>query len=505
MAVLSRAVVESPVGVCLHTPTGLSTAANGAGEGACASRNVNGAPWHLVEMLENLTGVGMHEDTWLKTKVRRAELERQTDALCWKLEQSGVEVYRADPNRVVVMGLCSGGVEDVAQRRNINFLPAVAAANRSGMLKDLTYFADSHPNLRYWVVTNGPRCTLENVRERICDLSRCVSKFAAQSWMKDNDIEVVFRGVECTFRREPGGKITVHPHANLLLWPKRHLGGEKWSEVLAKAHAYFGWHFADNGRLVSPDEAVKYPFKPAEMEGLTGEELAELREQLHGLKLIQPMASFARMRRDLEAARLRVGKARDRSGVWRWVLVRRPSLRPRDTPVEAPDVQSGQMESELKELGSANPPKDLVLGLSSPQPRFAARMEPVLRVVNPTCGVAELCDRNGLGDLLAAARRLWAEREGGREAALESTHTRQLSGPSGLGTPGREYRLKNAVDRRLAKEKAAPAWAAALTPSMMERLYPESAKLQRERKQRRHALFGDDGFAAGEETSQTVD
>ena len=67
-----------------------------------------------------------------------------------------------------------------------------------------------------------------------------------------------------------------------------------------------GAHVHDAGRLVKPEEAIKYPFKPAELERLEGPALAWVYREARGLKLAQPLGEFAEFWRELDRRRLKV-------------------------------------------------------------------------------------------------------------------------------------------------------------------------------------------------------
>ena len=58
---------------------------------------------------------------------------------------------------------------------------------------------------------------------------------------------------------------------------------------LAWMHRFFGAHVHDAGRLRKPEEAIKYPFKPADLARLDGQAMAWVYRQTQKLKIAQPL------------------------------------------------------------------------------------------------------------------------------------------------------------------------------------------------------------------------
>ena len=113
---------------------------------------------------------------------------------------------------------------------------------------------------------------------------------------------MVYRGTEFTVDEA----LSFHPHAHLLFAPRGPMPKHRWQEFLSWMHRFFGAHVHDAGRLVKPEEAIKYPFKPADLERLDGPALAWVGREIQGLKLAQPLGDFAEFWRDLERRRLKV-------------------------------------------------------------------------------------------------------------------------------------------------------------------------------------------------------
>ena len=123
-------------------------------------------------------------------------------------------------------------------------------------------------------------------------------------------IDVVYRGSEFTV----DAAATFHPHANIIYAPRKPLSKGQWSAFLTWSHRRLGAHWKDCGRLAKPDEAIKYPFKPTDLRGLSAPALGWLYRELERLKLAQPMGSFAAFWRQLEQHGEKIAFVADRRG-----------------------------------------------------------------------------------------------------------------------------------------------------------------------------------------------
>ena len=354
----------------------------------------------IFDLARELTGYEVHADTWLDSRNERAKLQVMTDQLVEKLREGGIEPLRKSQATISIVGVCTGKVEVVTQYRNINFLPVVAAANRSQVLRRMDFFAQSRPFLRYGVVTNGPRCPISELRTSLCALGRAVSNFGSRAELKSWGVELVFRGSEFTVRREADGLVTCHPHANVVFNFSRRLAPEQFREFLRFAHEQFPGHWRDCGRLREAAEAVKYITKPAELLGLSSGELCALQKAVHGLKLVQPMGEFAALGRRLKGEGVKLGK-RLVQGVWRWCKVRK----------------AGRDGGPTEARGES---KDVVLSVLPPQPRFVPRLEPCLLVMNFSGDLVAAVEKANLGEMLCPALEAWMR------PPLSFTPTRQL-------------------------------------------------------------------------------
>jgi len=246
---------------------------------------------------------------WATSKKRRAELDEQTEALANLLEEAGIKA-RGESD-VVSISAVTGIVTPLVPYRPVRFLPAVANRDRRPMLNALRYWLDNeadHPEyMRYAVITAGePIPAFGDLRGALQSMARKISKWAHEA-REMYDIQVHFRGSEFTRKTAaergmpeyPADTILYHPHANVLLEPKRKLpkeGPRSWGAFLEWSHDYLDAHWEDCGRVEDVREIVKYVVKPSDL--LHGEkpidaaETKWLYESLFRLNLAQPMGDF---------------------------------------------------------------------------------------------------------------------------------------------------------------------------------------------------------------------
>lgn len=230
--------------------------------------------------------------------MRWYELLQQTNHLADLLEAQGIRA-REERTGIIVFGEVTGKLEEHRDFRPIRFLPLVAQRERQGMLNALMYFqanAEGGRYMRYAVVTAGERIPAHRpLRIAIRKLGRDISRWASEA-MQRFDIDVVYRGTEFTVDHHG----TYHPHSNVLYIPRRKLQPHEWSQFLAWTRQRLGAHWQDCGKLIEPREALKYPFKPTDLDGRPGAEIAWLFNELFRMKLAQPLGAFKRFWKDLD-------------------------------------------------------------------------------------------------------------------------------------------------------------------------------------------------------------
>ncbi len=322
---------------------------------------------------------------------------------------------RKAEGKLSIVGLMTGESVDVVAYRHLNFLPSVAADNRSQLCKRLAYFAEKNPYLRYLVFTNGPRCGIRDLRDRLRRLHRAVSQIASEPALKHWGITFELRVSEVTAAKaftddsgevlveHPSGDISkrapagegvkdgewsYHPHANVIINKARFLADDEWREYLSWMHAVCPGAWNDNGVLKDAKEAVKYFTKPAEIIEHTPAELVGLYAATFGLHLAQTMSAFRAFALKLKDDRVKLSHRLCRDGVWRWCFVR--------------------LSTKEQKLGDAGGTCiDSILSLLSPQPKFLPRLEPCALVSNYSGQFERMLRTSNIEDYLKAFHSRW--------------------------------------------------------------------------------------------------
>ena len=121
------------------------------------------------------------------------------------------------------------------------------------------------------------------------------------------EIEIILRSSEFTVHDEASGR-SVHPHANVLYTPRSRLTKRQFRQFLKETNERFGAWWKDCGILHSPEEAIKYVSKPADLETLADAEIVWLFNETYRLKFAQPLGSrsaayYIRQRRPSNTSR----------------------------------------------------------------------------------------------------------------------------------------------------------------------------------------------------------
>lgn len=413
------------------------------------------------------TGRGLNPELWRERRDSDARLVAQTDSLVAALERTGINATGA--NDVVAVGLITREFERLNGYRSICFLPLVAQRDRRPMLNELRYFRSQHRShgkyMRYAVITNGPTVPAQGMppadvvairqkiqesdcdkvreelrqglkehaffegRQRTQDLARTISRVA--DWAREKyGIDFVYRGIEYTVKqRGSDDHVSMHPHANVLYTPPPNLSKRKWRSFLSEMHDQLGgWHWQDNGVLENPKEAIKYAFKPVELEGISDATVRWLYEQTFGLKMAQPMGAFMRWRHDELTVQEWFNEI---SQTWGTKQIKGAKMRRRKhRKVVTFDYAKGPYSdgpslgvcSVRKRPGSgsskqttivaegAPPPENVLMGITMPQRRFSPFSEPCALIMNYTPTPATEWGQEALDGLAresAAMRPVW--------------------------------------------------------------------------------------------------
>jgi hypothetical protein len=316
------------------------------------------------EVMRLNTGWQQSPERWRESVRRRRILAKQTARMADSLEQLGGIRARLSV-AMSAIGNATGGIDSEDCYRAIRFLPLIAQRERRPVLNALRYFQRNDPSgahLRYAVITAGRRVPAwGDLRGAMAHLHRQVSRWAHDA-DRDWGMEVLYRGTE--FTRDGGP--SYHPHANVLYVPRRPMSKAKWAAFLKWSHMRLGAHWRDNGRLKDADEAIKYPFKPAELDDAPGDELVWLWWETHRMKFAQPMGAFAEFRRQLQRDGQKVAMVNRRGGA-RLEIVTKSKRDPLDEKAESDPRR-----------------ENLILCRTAPQFRFGPFAEPITMVANYT-------------------------------------------------------------------------------------------------------------------------
>ena len=374
----------------------------------------------------------MSPEVWNENQARDAKLKAQTDDLADALERTGVKVRGSDS--VSVIGLVTGEIESLDSYRSICFLPTVAQRDRKPMLNELRLYRDQDGEqgdfMRMGVITSGKPVRLGGMppagaerlplkdrkggyfecRDRIKQMARNVSRLA--DWARDKyGIDVVFRGTEFTVKTRKGDtEPSAHIHCNVLYKPSRPLNKREWSRFLGEARERLGgWHWEDCGILRDPNEAIKYAFKPAELDGLTDAQVRWLYEQTFGLKMTQPMGGFQEWRkRTLWLAEKREdGSTVERKH--RKVVTLEYASGARILSLMSVRKRrglAGHRESKAIKADDAPPAENVLMTTTTPQRRFSPYAEPCALVMNYTASPATEWGEETLAELARCKKEL---------------------------------------------------------------------------------------------------
>ncbi len=371
------------------------------------------------ELFRSNTGWKQSSEQYRESASKRATLLSQTERMASALESQGITA-RQDAADLIAIGEVTNQVDRIDGYRSICFLPSIAQRDRRPILNGLMYFQKHHKMgkfLRLAVVTAGDRIPLGgDLRGTMQKLHRDISRWAHEA-DKIWNVAVIYRGSEFTF---DDATQSFHPHANVLYAPRRALKGDKWSEFLSWTRKRLGAHWRDNGKLEKPQEAIKYPFKPIDLDTLDAPALAWLFNETYRLKIAQPMREFKHWREELvyqvteqdrvhpftgEVITKRIKEKRDRPlkvGVVKFNDGARLQL------IEKAPRKKGQAPGQQPAQGEVL--ENIIVCRLSPQFRFSPYAEPVTMVMNYTPDPVTIDGKERLQEIQARkceARRFW--------------------------------------------------------------------------------------------------
>ncbi len=358
-------VLDSP---CVNSPLP-DADARGSGRGAGNADRLTDAERKFLEICVERTGEELPADLHAQRVRYRQLLFEQSHRIAQSLENEGIRAY--GDSKLTLVGICSGKTIEVPDFRNVVFIPAVAQRKRNALLKHLELFLQQHRSSRMWVFTSGERVRLSKVRERIQVLHRKLSKLNAEPLMKAAGVSIVFRSTELgEVERPDQGEPTFHVHAHTIIQLTRKLPKEEWSGLLSQVRAFWVHHFSDSKRIHQARETCKYVVKPADLEALSGPELAQLYHQTFRLHLVQSLGLLREQQNQIKEGRKRIVR-RGKGAASRWVVV--DAWDPRN--------EKDEEEDENREIRQVD---DWIVCTLPPSFAISARAEPVAVVLNMT-------------------------------------------------------------------------------------------------------------------------
>lgn len=186
-------------------------------------------------IMDEMTGVVLEPEGFLKSKARRALLHEQTTFLASILERNGVSAYRKQGSfdvPISVVGLLTGAVKQLegTRFRALNILPEPTQKARNERALYIEAFLHAHPHgkdARYCVQTLGQRVRVQDsfVVARRKAARRLISRELRPLLLQMFSVDLVFSGIEPPFALAGNGPdkghVTVHDHFNFILVPSK--------------------------------------------------------------------------------------------------------------------------------------------------------------------------------------------------------------------------------------------------------------------------------------------
>lgn len=273
---------------------------------------------HSVATFEQVvaygTGVFMGPYAWGLQKARKEMLERQTAKMIEALEEHG-EFARYVTN-TVRKGLVTGEVVEVEALRNVCFLPTMAQKNRREFINDLGYYLENIDKNggsyhKYWVLTFGERENLPafgDMHGAITEANRRMQVWREMA-AREFDIDVHMTALEWTVNEER----QYHLHANILAkTPYMKDAKLEFARFAARTEEIIGAKFLASGKIRNIRELVKYPFKPADLDGASSAELFWLFKSTFRRRIVRFHGNLAKFRRERKEGGYRVFRLRNK-------------------------------------------------------------------------------------------------------------------------------------------------------------------------------------------------
>jgi len=284
-----------------------------------------------------------------------------------------------------------------AKFRRCNFIPVIAQQKRRFVVKLLEYWLKKHGHARFWTFTSGERCTVADLRERIQDLNRKISRLNAESFMKDAGATIIFRATETGSlvddegkeQKNAEGQWLYHPHSHCMVqMTKGRISRPRWSALMRKVWNFMDRNWDEGGQIDSVRECAKYPMKPTDVARLSADETKQLFTALHRLHLVQPLGSVKAFKEELLKAGQTLAYKRTEDGT-RLIRTTNPNRRLRQP---AKSDEDKQVEKILSWDDSKHEGAPKTIATLAAAPFFDRLMRPAVLVCAKAFGIKDMQD-----------------------------------------------------------------------------------------------------------------
>lgn len=408
----------------------------------------------------------MSDADYATSQARSAQLNSDSRRIADALERAGWPAYRSS-RAVSRIDLVTLAEEELTKAfRNCNVIPAVMVANTSMMRRELLAYTAQHSVRGTMVVLGSEWCGASQLRCRVQDLNRLVSKLA--SHLREScAADVIFANTEIKFKRNADGELLFHVHSHILVDHRYMPSADYRAFVYAiKARAPKNYAHTSGFNIRTTNEVVKYPFLPDKNNklNLTDMEWRAIAESLHRQKLFRPMGGFRHWRRQFDpihaaafilqgcrpiiltgrqvSDRRTICRAALREARYRELLPGAAARKRFARGLISTGFQKRIVVSPARTLRSAMDPKtgatmvyadlrrheftaryadplpdqersseDIILHIATPGPRHSARMTPSVLVLDRSRRpIADVLRWRGLTPLVDDARAIWNAR-----------------------------------------------------------------------------------------------
>ena len=315
----------------------------------------------LAALIAANTGKQMRWSAFAEQRERREDQRQQAERVMRVLGKRAHSAGAARSKDLVVVGLLTGHAERIPRTPRWRVFPWVAKFARQELCRDLLYYLSENPGARHLRVTQGRRVNPNILRRSMKALSKAVSRLNTRPWF-EADAEIILRCCEITW----DGK-TVHPHAHLVVLPRRDLSEVEWITLTGRVRAHFQADVGVCEPLGDTLKAIPYLTKPTDVAQMSEQVLGVVIRQTLRLRIHEPMGGFRDFCQMLKRTNTKL--ARRGNDI---VMVDR---------ADGSRRQRAKQNHPVPRRQAAADPHNLVVRIGQPRPHRTSRFEPVLYVV----------------------------------------------------------------------------------------------------------------------------